>query len=177
MILQDEPLSRQGTSGNPILHSPHNCQKKAEAAADASSPAPNNMGMWSGHLRLVQLPLQRIVRAGWLEQVDAIEELVRLGCDAAVQDSVASTPLHVAAGEGHLEAIAKLVQLVIAPCVQSPLCTSCLRVIKLTAWSPSPPLPCIPGNFARLHCRCMMLWTASDVELRDAGMQPGSEGP
>lgn len=38
--------------------------------------------------------------------------LVRLGCEATVQDNVASTPLHVAAGEGHLDAIAALVNLV-----------------------------------------------------------------
>jgi hypothetical protein len=44
--------------------------------------------------------------------VDAIHALVRLGCEASVQDNVASTPLHVAAGEGHLAAIATLVQLV-----------------------------------------------------------------
>ena len=44
--------------------------------------------------------------------MEAIRTLVRLGCAAAVQDNVASTPLHVAAGEGHLEAIHALVQLV-----------------------------------------------------------------
>ncbi len=46
-------------------------------------------------------------------QVEAIKLLVRLGCEATVQDNVASTPLHVAAGEGHLDAIAALVSLVI----------------------------------------------------------------
>lgn len=45
-------------------------------------------------------------------QVEAIKLLVRLGCEATVQDNVASTPLHVAAGEGHLDAIATLVSLV-----------------------------------------------------------------
>lgn len=47
-----------------------------------------------------------------LMQVGAIKELVRLGCAVDVKDSVASTPMHVAAGEGHLEAILQLVQLV-----------------------------------------------------------------
>ena len=45
-------------------------------------------------------------------QVGALEALVGLGCDAKVRDSVASTPMHVAAGEGHIEAILKLVDLV-----------------------------------------------------------------
>jgi len=45
-------------------------------------------------------------------QVDAIEALVALGCEAAVPDSTARTPLHVAAGEGCLDAIRALVRLV-----------------------------------------------------------------
>lgn len=48
-------------------------------------------------------------------QVEAIQLLVKLGCEATVQDNVASTPLHVAAGEGHLDAIMALVNLVRTP--------------------------------------------------------------
>ena len=46
-------------------------------------------------------------------QVDAIRFLVQAGCPASVQDNVASTPLHIAAGEGHIEAIRVLKSLVI----------------------------------------------------------------
>ena len=45
-------------------------------------------------------------------QVEAIQFLVQAGCPASVQDSVASTPLHIAAGEGHIEAIRVLKALV-----------------------------------------------------------------
>lgn len=45
-------------------------------------------------------------------QVVAIETLVDLGCHVSVKDSVNSTPVHVAAGEGHLEAVAALHRLV-----------------------------------------------------------------
>ena len=45
-------------------------------------------------------------------QVDAIRFLVQAGCPASVQDNVASTPLHIAAGEGHIEAIKVLKSLV-----------------------------------------------------------------
>ena len=45
-------------------------------------------------------------------QVEAIRFLVQAGCPASVQDSVASTPLHIAAGEGHIEAITILASLV-----------------------------------------------------------------
>lgn len=44
-------------------------------------------------------------------QVAAIQALVSLGCEVVVQDAVGSTPIHVAAGEGHLEAIQELVRL------------------------------------------------------------------
>ena len=44
-------------------------------------------------------------------QVAAIEALVGLGCEVAVQDAVGSTPIHVAAGEGHCEAVQELVRL------------------------------------------------------------------
>lgn len=44
-------------------------------------------------------------------QVAAIEALISLGCEVVVQDAVGSTPLHVAAGEGHLDAIGALVRL------------------------------------------------------------------
>lgn len=44
-------------------------------------------------------------------QVAAIEALISLGCEVVVQDAVGSTPLHVAAGEGHLGAISALVRL------------------------------------------------------------------
>ena len=45
-------------------------------------------------------------------QVEAIQFLVQAGCPANVQDSVASTPVHIAAGEGHIEAIRVLKSLV-----------------------------------------------------------------
>lgn len=45
-------------------------------------------------------------------QVEAMRYLVKAGCPADVQDNVASTPLHIAAGEGHTEAIRVLVSLV-----------------------------------------------------------------
>lgn len=51
-----------------------------------------------------------------MHQVEAIEELVQLGCEADIKDSVSSTPMHVAAGEGHLDAILLLVQLVSLAC-------------------------------------------------------------
>ena len=53
-------------------------------------------------------------------QVEAIRYLVKAGCPADVQDSVASTPLHIAAGEGHTEAIRVLVSLVRHPSAASP---------------------------------------------------------
>ena len=68
-------------------------------------------------------------------QVGALEALVELGCDAKVKDSVASTPMHVAAGEGHLEAILKLVDLV---CIALP-CLSLSAVhhrLMLENWWP-----------------------------------------
>jgi ankyrin repeat protein len=46
-------------------------------------------------------------------QVPAIRALVALGCSVAVTDSVLSTPIHVAAGEGHIEAVLALRELVI----------------------------------------------------------------
>ncbi len=45
-------------------------------------------------------------------QVPAIQALVALGCPVAVQDSVNSTPVHVAAGEGNLAAVVELCRLV-----------------------------------------------------------------
>lgn len=42
----------------------------------------------------------------------AIRALVALGCSVSVMDSVLSTPIHVAAGEGHNEAVLALQQLV-----------------------------------------------------------------
>jgi Ankyrin repeats (3 copies) len=45
-------------------------------------------------------------------QVPAIRALVALGCSVAVTDSVLSTPIHVAAGEGHIEAVLALRELV-----------------------------------------------------------------
>ena len=45
-------------------------------------------------------------------QVEVVNELVALGVNPAVQDAVASTPMHVAAGEGHVEAILALQRLV-----------------------------------------------------------------
>ena len=44
--------------------------------------------------------------------MEAIKLLVKLGCKVTVQDSVASTPLHVAAGEGNIDAIMALTSLV-----------------------------------------------------------------
>ena len=60
-----------------------------------------------------------------------------LGCQVSVQDSVNSTPLHVAAGEGHLAAVIELCRLVSgpSPCVARTGCAS--------ASGTSPPaLPC-----------------------------------
>ena len=45
-------------------------------------------------------------------QIAVLDALAQLGCDPSVKDSVMSTPMHVAAGEGHTEAILKLVALV-----------------------------------------------------------------
>ena len=45
-------------------------------------------------------------------QIAVLDTLAQLGCDPSVKDSVSSTPMHVAAGEGHIEAILKLVALV-----------------------------------------------------------------
>ena len=45
-------------------------------------------------------------------QIAVLDTLAQLGCDPSVKDSVMSTPMHVAAGEGHTEAIVKLVALV-----------------------------------------------------------------
>lgn len=42
----------------------------------------------------------------------AIRALVALGCSVSVTDSVLSTPIHVAAGEGHSEAVLALRELV-----------------------------------------------------------------
>lgn len=50
-------------------------------------------------------------------QVSSIEALVQLGCEAAVPDSMAQTPLHVAAAEGHMDAIHALVRLVRPSCL------------------------------------------------------------
>ena len=64
-------------------------------------------------------------------QVEAIKLLVRLGCEATVQDNVASTPLHVAAGEGHLDAIATLVSLV---SLHRLALSKCIRYYKTAAF-------------------------------------------
>ena len=45
-------------------------------------------------------------------QVDAIRVLLELGADPTARDSEDSTPMHAAAGEGHVEAIQALAQLV-----------------------------------------------------------------
>lgn len=45
----------------------------------------------------------------------AIEALISLGCEVVVPDAVGSTPIHVAAGEGHLEAVQELVRLGCSP--------------------------------------------------------------
>lgn len=45
-------------------------------------------------------------------QVAVLDALAQLGCDPSVKDSVSSTPMHVAAGEGHIQAILKLIKLV-----------------------------------------------------------------
>ena len=56
---------------------------------------------WLWQAAKVALERARLVNV----QVEAIRFLVQAGCSASVQDSVASTPLHIAAGEGHIEAI------------------------------------------------------------------------
>ena len=94
-------------------------------------------------------------------QVEAIRTLVRLGCAAAVQDNVASTPLHVAAGEGHLEAIHELVKLVRALMRALSLCT-------LLAYSVS--AGCT--SFARVNVN----WW-DDVLRYDRSPSPSSHGP
>ena len=45
-------------------------------------------------------------------QIAVLDALAQLGCDPSVKDSVSSTPMHVAAGEGHIQAILKLIELV-----------------------------------------------------------------
>ena len=45
-------------------------------------------------------------------QIAVLDALAQLGSDPCGKDSVSSTPTHVAAGEGHIEAILKLVALV-----------------------------------------------------------------
>lgn len=73
-------------------------------------------------------------------QVEAIRFLVQAGCSASVQDSVASTPLHIAAGEGHIEAIKVLKSLVniivIIPKKIYPLPWMCRRCLRITCPSP-----------------------------------------
>ena len=50
-----------------------------------------------------------------LLQVAAIRSLLQRGCNVAAVDSVGATALHVAAGAGHLEAMAALVAAVSPP--------------------------------------------------------------
>ncbi len=71
-------------------------------------------------------------------QIAVLDTLAQLGCDPSIKDSVSSTPMHVAAGEGHIEAILKLVALVsnavlalvdiIAPHAEAE-CMCCLPVL------------------------------------------------
>ena len=49
-------------------------------------------------------------------QIAVLDALAQLGCDPSVKDSVSSTPMHVAAGEGHIQAILKLIELVREAC-------------------------------------------------------------
>lgn len=69
------------------------------------------------NLAIIQLAYNQsspraVNRMEHLVQVVAIETLVDLGCNVSVKDSVNSTPVHVAAGEGHMEAVAALHRLV-----------------------------------------------------------------
>ncbi len=76
-----------------------------------------------------------------LAQVPAIQALVALGCQVSVQDSVSSTPLHVAAGEGHLAAVIELCRLVSSlpcPCGEERLRLCAGRFVFC-----SPLLPCM----------------------------------
>ena len=65
-------------------------------------------------------------------QVPAIRALVALGCSVAVTDSVLSTPIHVAAGEGHIEAVLALRELVIC-------CPGSWQCWETTALTPQAP--------------------------------------
>ena len=67
-----------------------------------------------------------------LYAVEAIRYLVKAGCPADVQDNVASTPLHIAAGEGHIEAIKVLVSLV-RGVLHFPL-VDCSQLCLLHSW-------------------------------------------
>jgi ankyrin repeat protein len=93
-------------------------------------------GFWqSPHLlHIFKCPDHVLILMGVYIQVDAIQLLVKLGCEATVQDNVASTPLHVAAGEGHLDAIMALVNLV--SCISLHL-TALASSARYAFWTPS----------------------------------------
>jgi len=72
-------------------------------------------------------------------QVEAIRFLVKAGCSPSVQDNVASTPLHIAAGEGHIEAI-KVLGTLVRIGMQSHwlgcLSSDCCRIVSVTGTCP-----------------------------------------
>ena len=61
-----------------------------------------------------------------------IQELADLGCSASIQDAVSSTPMHVAAGEGHVDAVLALHRL-----VSSKACFSAEGLAEPSASCPS----------------------------------------
>jgi len=72
----------------------------------ASSRVPSRLA-WQPHIYKPSIQDQTLSL-----QVPAIRALVALGCSVSVMDSVLSTPIHVAAGEGHNEAVLALQELV-----------------------------------------------------------------
>lgn len=69
----------------------------------------------------------------YILQVDSIATLIQLGAKVDVQDSVGSTPLHVACGEGHMSAVTKLIESGCDPSVKD--CDGCTPLYCAAAWN------------------------------------------